>query len=220
PPPADPGPLHQAIARLHEYHWLLFTSVNGVRFFLERLDASPRDLRALSARLCAIGPATCAALEALHLKVDIVPEEYVAESLLAAFAAVDLEGQRVLLPRAAVARDLIPEAFAQRGAHIDVVEAYRTVIPEDSAARARELFSAPPRPDWITFTSSSTVRNFLTLAGPGALDRVKAASIGPVTSDTARRHGIAIAAEARPFTIDGLIEAIVGGPNRGQGSML
>ncbi|MDX2151101.1 MAG: uroporphyrinogen-III synthase [Bryobacteraceae bacterium] len=207
-PAADKGPLDAAIERLEEYDWLLFTSVNGVRFFLERLDASRRDLRALRARLCAIGPATRAALEALHLKVDIVPDEYVAESLLAAFEGVPLRGQRVLLPRAAVARDLIPAAFAERGASIDVVEAYRTVVPEESAARAREIFAAPPRPDWVTFTSSSTVKNFLALAGHEALQRVKVASIGPVTSETARRHGVEVTVEAREYTIDGLVDAI------------
>ena len=109
------------------YDWLIFTSVNGVRFFLERLDRSAADLRALRARICAIGPATRAALEALHLKVDVMAEEYVAESLVEALAAHDLRGQRILLPRAAVARDLVPAELARRGALVDVVEAYRTL---------------------------------------------------------------------------------------------
>ena len=109
-------PLDQAIAKLGVYDWLIFTSANGVRFFLERLDRSAVDLRALRARICAIGPATRAAIEALHLKVDVMGKDYVAEGLLAAFAAHDLAGQRILLPRAAVARDLVPVELARRGA--------------------------------------------------------------------------------------------------------
>ena len=127
-PPLDYAPLDDAIARLETYHWLVFTSANGVRAFLERLDASPFDLRRLRARLCAIGPATARALEALHLKVDLVPRQYVAESLIEAFAGEELAGRRVLLPRAAVARDLVPAELRRRGALVDVVEAYRTEI--------------------------------------------------------------------------------------------
>jgi uroporphyrinogen III methyltransferase / synthase len=205
-PPADPAPLDRAIASLACYDWLIFTSANGVRFFLERLDRSQADLRALRANICAIGPATRAAVEALHLKVDLMGKEYVAEGLLDAFADYDLSGKRVLLPRAAVARDLLPAELARRGAQIDVVEAYRTVIPEDASARVREGLAA--QPDWITFTSSSTVQNLVAVADPAALHGVKLASIGPVTSKTARSLGLTIAAEAQPYTIDGLVAAI------------
>ena len=129
-PAADYGPLDRALDELASYDWLIFTSANGVRFFLERLDRSAVDLRALRAKVCAIGPATRAAVEALHLKVDLMGREYVAEGLLEAFAAHDLAGRRVLLPRAAVARDLVPVELGRRGARVDVVEAYRTVTPE------------------------------------------------------------------------------------------
>src|SRR5579863_3799139 len=135
-PAADPEPLDQAIALLKTYDWLIFTSVNGVKHFIERLDASPRDLRAVNAKICAIGPATRAAVEALHLKVDLMPQEYVAESLVEAFTAQHLAGRRILLPRAAVARDLVPVELTRRGAHVDVVEAYRTVAPADLAEHA------------------------------------------------------------------------------------
>ncbi|HYL72582.1 MAG TPA: uroporphyrinogen-III C-methyltransferase [Bryobacteraceae bacterium] len=208
-PPEDPTRLDQAIATLATYDWLIFTSVNGVRFFLDRLDHSPHDLRQLKARICAIGPATRQAIETLHLKVDLMPEQYVAESLIAAFANTDLQGKRILLPRAAVARDLIPTELAKRGAQVDVVEAYRNVIPADASARAHEIFSAPHKPDWITFTSSSTVKNCIAIAGREALEGIRIASIGPVTSTTARDQGLKIDAEAKQFTIDGLIEAIV-----------
>lgn len=204
----DPAPLDQAISRLDSYHWLIFTSVNGVRFFMDRLDRSAFDLRALKAKICAIGPATRAAVEALHLKVDRMPEEYVAESLVQAFASGDLRGCRILLPRAAVARDVAPVELMRRGATVDVVAAYRTVIPETAVARAREVMAR--KPHWITFTSSSTVKNFVAVAGREALHGVKVASIGPVTTATARELGIEVDADARPYTMEGLVAAICG----------
>ena len=206
---ADPAPLDRAIAGLATYDWLIFTSVNGVRFFLDRLDSSPHDLRSLKARICAIGPATRQAVEKLHLKVDLMPDEYVAESLVKAFAQEDLAGKRILLPRAAVARDLIPTELAKLGAQVEVVEAYRNVVPVEAPKRAREVFSAAKKPDWVTFTSSSTVKNLLAVAGRDALEGVRIASIGPVTSETARAHGLTVAAEAKQFTLDGLIDAIL-----------
>jgi uroporphyrinogen III methyltransferase/synthase len=204
---SDPAPLDQAIARLETYDWLIFTSVNGVRHFVERLDRSATDLRSLKAKICAIGPATRAAVDALHLKADRMPDEYVAESLVQSFASDDLNGLRILLPRAAVARDLVPVELARRGAIVDVVEAYRTVIPENAAMRAREVFARPPH--WITFTSSSTVKNFVTVAGGEALNGVKIASVGPVTSQTLREHGLKADVEANPHTMEGLVRAII-----------
>lgn len=205
-PAADPGGLDRAIARLDSYDWVIFTSINGVRFFMEALDRSRVDLRSLKAKICAIGPATRAAIEALHLKVDRMPDEYVAESLVKAFAADDLTSRRILLPRAAVARDVAPVELKRLGATVDVVEAYHTVVPEKTVERAPELLAR--KPDWITFTSSSTVRNFLAVAGGEALAGVKIASIGPVTSATAREFGLEVDAEADPHTIEGLVEAI------------
>jgi len=204
--PADPKPLDCAIERLDHYDWLIFTSVNGVEHFVRRLDRSQRDLRALRARLCAIGPATKAAIEALHLHVDRMPDEYVAESLVAAFAQDDLNGKRILLPRAAVARDLAPVALRERGAVVDVVEAYRTGVPGDAAPRLQTALAH--KPAWITFTSSSTVKNFVSLAGTEAAKQARIASIGPITSATARELGLTVNAEADPHTMAGLIEAI------------
>jgi uroporphyrinogen III methyltransferase / synthase len=207
--PADPEPLDRAIENLAGYDWLIFTSVNGVRFFLDRLDHSRHDLRALKARICAIGPATGKAIEDLHLKVDLMPEEYVAESLIKAFSSENLAGRRILLPRAAVARDVIPEQLTKLGAQVDVVEAYRNVVPPSAADRAREIFSSENKPEWITFTSSSTVTNLLAITGREALDGIRTASIGPVTSVTICAHGLKVDAEATQFTIDGLVEAIL-----------
>jgi len=120
-PPADYGPLDRAIAELASYDWLIFTSTNGVRYFAERLDQSGQDLRALRARICVIGDATRNAVRALHLKVDLMGEEFVAESLVEAFRSIDLAGKRMLLPRAAVARDILPRKLRERGACVDVV---------------------------------------------------------------------------------------------------
>jgi uroporphyrinogen III methyltransferase/synthase len=203
-PPADPGPLDRAIAELPCYDWLIFTSANGVRAFIDRLP----DLRALRGKICAIGPATRGAIEALHLKIDLMGEEYVAESLVAAFAPYPLEGQRVLLPRAAVARDVVPVELAKRGARVDVVEAYRTVAPDDLAAKIQDAFAH--KPDAITFTSSSTVKNFVAAAGTACLAGINVVSIGPVTSQTARDLGLTVTAQAHVYTIDGLVEALAG----------
>ena len=207
-PPADPAPLERAIAELHVYDWLIFTSANGVRFFTEALDRSRRDLRALKARICAIGPATRDAVEALHLKVDLIGKEYVAEGLLDSLAAHALAGARVLLPRAAVARDLVPAELTRRGARVDVVEAYRTVPPEGIAARIAEVFAHPP--DCITFTSSSTVENLVAAGGSDLLRGVAVASIGPITSRTARDLGVEVTVEAHPYTVESLVHAIEG----------
>src|SRR5450432_479894 len=208
-PASDYGPLDRAIADLASYDWLIFTSANGVRFFMDRLDGSAADLRGLRAKICAIGPATRAAVEALHLKVDLMGKEYVAEGMLAAFAEHELAGRRVLLPRAAVARDLVPGELRRRGAQVDVVEAYRTVVPEGAAARAREVLGASP--DCVTFTSSSTVQNFVAVTGGvSPLAGIPVVSIGPITTRTARGLGIEVTAEAKVFTVEGLVEAVLG----------
>lgn len=203
-PPEDPQPLERAAASVSEYDWIIFTSANGVRAFMDR---SP-ELSAFAGRVCAIGPATRRAAETAGLRVDVVPDEYVAESLVAAFSGEEIAGKRILLPRAAVARDVVPDELRARGAQVDVVEAYRTVVPEGAPALARRVFGADRKPDWITFTSSSTVTNFVKAAGVEALGGVRVASIGPVTSATARGLGIAVTVEAEEFTSSGLVAAI------------
>ncbi|MBK9166084.1 MAG: uroporphyrinogen-III C-methyltransferase [Bryobacterales bacterium] len=205
-PAADAAPLDRAIVELEQYDWLLFTSANGVRFFLDRLGASVRDLRALRGRLAAIGPATAAALEAAHLKVDLLAEEYVAESLIAGLLREPVAGKRFLLARAAVARDVLPGRLRAEGARVDVVEAYRTVAAAGLVERIGAVF-AERRPDWITFTSSSTASHFVHAAG--SLDGVRIASIGPVTSATLRNLGLSVDLEARRYDISGLIEALL-----------
>ena len=208
-PPEDWAPLDSAITELESYDWVLFTSANGVRFFIERLDASSKDLRHLRGKVCAIGPATAERLRSLHVKVDLMPDEYVAESVLAAFGPQDLAGKRILLPRAKVARDLIPVELTKRGAIVDAVPAYQTVAPEESAKLAAEIFAGDARPHWITFTSSSTAANFARLCPLERLGGVKIASIGPVTSRTIRELGLRVDLEPKRYTMEGLVEALI-----------
>jgi uroporphyrinogen III methyltransferase / synthase len=210
--PDETGPLDTAIENLRSYDWLAFTSVNGVEYFLKRLDASGRDLRDIRGQICAIGPITAKAVEALHLKVDVMPKEFVAESLVEAFEPFEMDGKRVLLPRAKVARNVLPEALRERGAVVDVVPAYQTVMPAAAPSLAEDVFQKPV--DWVLFTSSSTVKNFMVAAGAVAFASAKVASIGPVTSATARDCGIDVAVEAEPYTIDGLVNSILDAEKR------
>jgi uroporphyrinogen III methyltransferase/synthase len=206
-PAADYTALDNALKHLRDYQWLIFTSANGVRCFLERLDRSASDLRSIRGRICAIGPATRDALERFHIKIDVTAKEYVAEGLLDSLVAHDLANARILIARAAVARDLLPTELRRRGAQVDVVEAYRTVPPADLAARAAAIIAR--QPDWITFTSSSTAQNLIDAIGADALRATRCASIGPITSATLRRNGITVAVEATRFTVPGLVEAIL-----------
>jgi len=213
-PPEDPAPFEHALAAVESFDWIVFTSANGVRAFAARGGHKAAGLRA---SVCAIGPATRQAAEEIGLQVSLKPEQYVAESLVEAFTGIDLKGKRILLPRARVARDVVPEELRRLGAHVEVVEAYRTALPEGAAARAAELFQQGARPDWITFTSSSTVKNFVSAAGLVALEGVRVASIGPVTSTSARKLGIAVDVEAATYTTDGLVEAIVNASSQWEG---
>lgn len=206
-PAPDYTALDGALANLSAYDWLIFTSANGARFFFERLDLSAADVRSIRGRICAIGPATREWIQRSHLKVDVTAAEYVAEGLLEALREYDLAGARVLIARAAVARDTLPKELALRGAQVDVVEAYRTLPPENLAEDAAKLLVR--KPDWIAFTSSSTVQNLVAAAGTAAIEGVRTASIGPVTSATLRKLGIPVTVEASVYTVPGLVDAIL-----------
>ena len=160
-------------------------------------------------RIAAIGPATKKAIEQHGVEVDVVPKEYVAESVVHSLRR-KVKGKRVLLVRAKVARDVIPRELRRAGARVHVVEAYETVVPQSSRARLRNALDNPQRrPHVVTFTSSSTVRNFVALLGKlqtAELDEVRLASIGPVTSSTLRELGLRVDIEAKEFTIPGLID--------------
>lgn len=207
--PTDPEPLRRAVREVERFDWALFTSVNGVERFWAALRAAGRDTRALGGvSLCAIGPATAAALEAEGARADLVPPEYVAESVVEALAAEGaLGGKRILLPRAEVARSTLPVELRARGAELVEVAAYRTVPDDGEAPRLRGLLERG-EVDLITFTASSTVRNFVDLVG-GDVGRAGIACIGPITAGTARELGLPVHIEAEAYTIPGLIDAIV-----------
>jgi len=210
--PRSYRPLDHALRNLAAYDWLILTSVNGVDATWDRLTKLhlPRT-QFKHLKIAAIGPATKKAIEKRGLNVAVVPQEYVAESVVKSLRP-KIRGKRVLLARAKVARDVIPRELRKLGAEIDVVEAYETVIPERSRTGLRAALRNPAkRPHVITFTSSSTVRNFLALAGPATgrdLLGIQMASIGPVTSKTLRESGLPVNIEAKKFTIPGLIQAI------------
>jgi uroporphyrinogen-III synthase len=211
--PASYDPLDAALKNLKTYDWLILTSANGVEAMwgrLRKLRIARKSLKHL--QIAAIGPATKKAIVKHGLKVKMVPEEYVAESVVKGLRD-KVNDKRVLLVRAKVARDVIPEELRAAGAQVDVVEAYETVVPEKSRARLRALMKdASRRPHVVTFTSSSTARNFAELIGAArarSMKKVQFASIGPVTSGTLRELGLEVRIEAREFTMGGLIRAIV-----------
>ena len=205
-----------ALKNLHSYDWLILTSVNGVDAAWERMRKLRLTKKHLAhLKVAAIGPATKKAIEKRGVRVDVVPEEYVAESVVKSLRK-EGAGKRVLLARAKVARDVIPRELRKLGAQVDVVEAYETVVPKSSRVRLRAALRDPRRsPHVITFTSSSAVRNFLALvAGRNAhatqmLTGIRFASIGPVTSATLRELGLPVDIAAREYTIPGLVGAIV-----------
>jgi len=246
--------LDDALKSLREYDWLILTSVNGAEAMWERLGKlkgraglgeghdfsraakgrkqntplAAETPRSKCLRVAAIGPATKRAIERRGIKVEVVPREYVAESVVRSLRQ-RVKGKRVLLIRAKVARDVIPRELRQAGAHVDVVEAYETVVPRSSRSRLRAALKNSRRPNVITFTSSSTVRNFVALLGGSSLqatlrdqrsrgwgaphhpwiDSVQFASIGPVTSATLQELGFPVHIEAKQYTIPGLVDAVV-----------
>lgn len=208
-------PLDSALKNLDTYDWLILTSANGVEAMWARLEKRHLNFADLSAaggiRIAAIGPATKKAIEQRGAKVDVVPKEYVAESVVRSLRA-KVKGKRILLVRARVARDVIPRELRQAGAHVDVIEAYETIVPESSRVRLRTAFNHDgKRPHVVTFTSSSTVKNFAALLGRRKqllFPATRTASIGPVTSATLRELGFPVNIVAKEFTIPGLVAAI------------
>jgi uroporphyrinogen III methyltransferase/synthase len=207
-PPTDLRAFAQLVQDAHGYDWIVFTSPNGVNAFFDLFYKLYDDAREIGgARIAAIGPATAQRIRDFHLKVDLQPDEFVAESLVREFRKEGgVENLRILVARAEKARDLLPRELSALGAIVDEGFAYRTVpeTRDDTGARRRLLEEGA---DLITFTSSSTVENFLALGVPWPAN-MQVASIGPVTSKTAREHGLEVALEARRHDIPGLVEAI------------
>ncbi|MEO6829503.1 MAG: uroporphyrinogen-III synthase [Acidobacteriaceae bacterium] len=225
-PPDSYAPLDAALRDARKYQWLVLTSVNAVDVLVDRLEKiaratllSPVDAPDSTGfgsgeflRIAAMGPATARALEARGLTVDVVPQKYIAESLVEALRD-QVFGQNVLLVRAKVARDVVPVELERAGARIDVVDAYQTVVPARSCEVLQQVFDRPAEfPHAVTFTSSSTVTNFFRLLDEAGISAwppsMAAASIGPITSRTLLDHGIEPVVEAAEYTIPGLVAAL------------
>lgn len=211
--PASFAALDRAVQHIEVYPWIIFTSVNSVAPFLERLKIAGKSLAELGkAQVAAIGSETAKQLAAAGVAVAVVPSRYQAEGLLESLNAAALAGQRVLIPCAAKARDVLPETLRQWGATVDVVEAYRTVAPAFDAAAMRQRLERGDI-DMVTFTSSSTVSNFVRLCGGGSLASIAGtaalASIGPVTAKSIEELGGQVTVMAQQSTIDGLIGAMI-----------
>ena len=204
-PPDDIAPLIQAAQHAGEYDWIIFTSVNAIAAFVAELPDTGEFFRP---RIATIGPATREVAEEYGFRVELTPDKYVAEALSAAFRGHPLDGKRILIPSAAETRNVVPNELRQRGAEVDVVQAYQNVIPHDAPGRVQEVFQ-DPLPDWITFASSSAVDHLVALLDLDTLKEIKIASIGPATSATIEKHGLSARVEALQHTIPGLIEAMM-----------
>ena len=195
-----------AATAIRDYDLVCLTSPNGVKLLFEALTAAGRDARALSgATVAAIGPGTARALAAGGIAADVIPERFVAEALVEALADIDVEGKRVLVARAAEARDVLPDALRERGGEVDVVALYETVreAPDEAAVEAAG------DADYVTFTSSSTVTNLIDALGDRFPAKARIVSIGPITSETVREADLEVAVEAERHDVDGLLTALL-----------
>ena len=205
-PRIDSAEVSDAVGAIHSYALVCLTSPNGVRLLFDALEAAGLDVRALAnATVAAIGPGTARALAARGIRADVVPERSVAEALVESLEAVDVTDRPVLVARAADARDVLPDALRERRAKVDVVALYETVAEEPDPEAVEAASSA----DYVTFTSSSTVRNFVAAIGGGFPERARVVSIGPVTSEAAREAGLTVDVEAESHDLDGLVEALL-----------
>ncbi|MDT8377828.1 MAG: uroporphyrinogen-III C-methyltransferase [Desulfotignum sp.] len=212
-PPSDATALINAVHRIKEYDWLVFTSVNGVKFFFDTLFKLGKDVRILGhLKFACIGPVTKQRLADYGIISDILPDTFRAESVVNAFSTAGIQGKSVLLPRARKARTILPEELSRMGARVDEVTAYETVL-ENEAGPALIKLLEKRQIDAVTFTSSSTVSNFMSLLPSDKtvelMKHLTIASIGPITSDTVRSFGLEPTIEADPYTIDGLVDALL-----------
>ncbi len=212
-PPSSWDELDNAINSLEMYHWIILSSANAVRFFMERLRELGKDLRTLKGvNICVVGPKTAESLEQYGLKADLVPTEFKAEGVLAALGGMQVKGQKFLIPRAKIAREIIPEKLRALGADVTVATAYENVKPAVDTDRIKKLFREN-KISAVTFTSSSTVHNFVEILGQKEyktfLEGVKVACIGPVTAKTADEYGMKTDIMPKEYTIPAFVEAIV-----------
>ena len=205
-PRIDSDGVRRAVNDVHSYALVCLTSPNGVRLLFEAMAAAGRDARALAnATVAAIGPGTARALREHGVIADVVPERSVAEALVEALADIEVEGRPVLVARAAEARDVLPDALRERGAELDVVALYETIAERPG----KDEIDAARGADYLTFTSSSTVRNFVAAVGDSLPPDARVVSIGPVTSAAAREAGLAVHVEAERHDIEGLLDALL-----------
>lgn len=211
-PPQSWASLDKELARLDIYNWVIFTSANGVKYFVDRLKEIGSDIRALKGiKIQAIGPKTAEAVESMGVRVDSVPSEYRAEAVVISLGADGVAGKNILIPRAKVARDVLPGELRKMGANVVIADAYETIKPDAKRDEMKKLFEEG-RVDVVTFTSSSTVSNFVEMFGKEEtlklMNGVKVASIGPITSDTARKFGLNPVIEPSDYTTEALARAI------------
>ena len=211
--PDDYGPLDRAIDGIEQFDWLILTSVNGVQYFFDRMRFNRKDLRALQGiKICAIGPKTREEIEKYGVFCEFMPEEFVAEAIIAGLKDYDMAGKKVLLPRADIARKVLPDTMRTMGADVTEATAYKTVSGTGNTELLKEML-AEKRIHILTFTSSSTVKNFVKKIDqpnlPELLKGTVIACIGPITANTARELGLKVDVEATEYTIDGMIAAIL-----------
>jgi uroporphyrinogen III methyltransferase/synthase len=211
-PPKSWEKLDRAIEHLKSYDWIIFTSANGVHFLWQRLKEKRKNFPMVaSLKVAAIGPATAKKLQGKGVRVSYTPKEFIAEGILRGFKKMDLKGKRILLARAKKARDILPKGLRKMRAKVDVVETYRTVKPKGGAKRLEDLF-LKKKIDMITFTSSSTVNHFVEILKKEDLKKllkgITIASIGPVTTRTAKKSGMKVHIQPEQYTIPGLTRAI------------
>jgi len=215
--PKDPAPLARACHQIGDFDWVVFTSTNAVSHFMRRLLAGPGDVRDLKGvRLCAVGPATAETLSQYHIRIDLLPEEYRATGVVRALRQhQDLTGTHILLPRADLARDLLPAELQHAGANVTTVTAYRTTPVDLDASGGPDLYRLllERQVDIITFTSGSSVKNLVGMLGADQaadlLRRVDVACIGPVTADVATRLDISTTILPSEYTVPAMVQAIV-----------
>jgi uroporphyrinogen III methyltransferase/synthase len=212
-PPESWGELDGALDALATYQWLIFTSANAVKFFFRRMRERGMDIRSLKGvRICAVGPKTAESLEDYSLRADLVPAEFKAEGVIAALGGGDVKGQRFLIPRAKVAREIIPVRLRELGAQVTVATAYENVRPDADVDRLKKLFQEK-KISAVTFTSSSTVNNFVEMMGKSEyktlMNGVTVACIGPVTARTAEEYGMKVDVMPKDYTVPALVESMV-----------
>jgi len=208
--------LDQAIAEIGDYSWLLFTSINAVVYFFQRLFLLGRDSRHLAAtKIAVVGKATADELRKFGVTADLIPEKFTGEGLAEALVRTEVKGSRILLPRALRASEILPEVLTDAGAVVTIAPAYRNVPPMGRREELRDQLESGTI-DLITFTSSSTVSNFLTMLDAGSdeelhrlLDQTTIAAIGPITADTVREHGLRVDIQPERYTIGDMVQAIV-----------